>query len=257
MMKDIRQEINTQQIKQDIASGAYYQNARRWYDDIYHKPIAERSYYIVIMVLSALTIFFSSLVYTSMSPLKRVVPYTIYTQDMSNEFSVLTSLKEEPGEDINLSIVRFLIKNYISVREDYSYDVTKLEWQYNRVQAVSDAEEFARYRVFVNPENLSSPLNRYGRTHLREANIYNLSIDLDDDVKMATAYFTTYLRSEEGLEQNNWVAKITFSFPELTVDPESNEVLQWNAETEIFEPTSVIKFVVNKYVIQEVTQQQL
>lgn len=256
-MEDIKHQIDTKLIRKSIADGSYFDNSRKWFDDLYHQPIGERSFFILIMILSVITIFFSTITYFSMQPLSRTVPYTIYSQDLSEELPIIKALRAEPSENINLSLARFLISNYVTEREAYRYDVVKLEWQFNRIRSTSGEQEFARYQQFINPENPSSPFTKYGRASTRTVSIYNINIDLEKKPKTAKVHFTTTVFDGKTSQHNNWVANITFRFPKLTVDQETNEVLQWNTKTKEYEIAEKIDFRVGRYNTQEITQRHI
>ena len=253
-MEDIKHQLDTDSIRKSVADGSYFNNTKKWFDDIYHRPIGERSFFILIMFLSATTIFFSTLSYVSMLPLSRTAPYTIYSEDISEELPIISRLRKERSEDINISLARFLISNYVKEREYYKYNVIKLEWQFNRIRSTSSADEFARYQKFVNPENPSSPFTKYGRKGLRDVNVYKINLDLDSSPKLATVYFTTTLLNGKHKQRNNWVSNITFRFPKLIVDQETNEVLQFNTETKQSKIAKEIDFRVNNYSAQEIIQ---
>lgn len=255
-MGDIQQQLDTNSIRQSVANDSYFTHAKQWFDEVYHRPIAERSYFILIMMLSAVTIFFSTITYFSMQPLSRTVPYTIYSEDIAEELPVISALRSFPGEDINLAIARFLLSNYVTERESYRYDVVRLEWQFNRVRSTSGDREFQRYQRFINPENPGSPFTKYGRNAVRSVNIYDIQMDLESNPQKATLYFTTTVVRGKERQQNNWVANITFRFPKLTVDQNTNEVLQLNPEKNSFDVAEQIDFRVGQYNVQEITRRQ-
>ncbi|MDG1286068.1 MAG: VirB8/TrbF family protein [Rickettsiales bacterium] len=252
-MEDIRQQLDTSAIRKSVADESYFVNAKQWFDEIYHRPLVERSFFILIMALSALTIFFSAITYLSMLPLSRTVPYTIYSDDLAEELPIISKLRSKPAEDINVAVARFLLSNYLKEREAFRYDVTKLEWQFNRIRSTSGEKEFQRYQRFINPENPSSPFNKYGRSATRTVSIYDIRMDLASYPSRATLYFTTNVARGKQQQQNNWVTNITFRFPKLTVDQNTNEVLQWNTAKETYELAEKIDFRVGQYNVQEVT----
>ncbi len=253
MMEDISQQLNTDSIRQAVADGSYFKRSRRWFDEVYHRPIGERSYFIMLMFLSAVTIFFSTLTYISMQPLSRTIPYTIYSNDLFEEMPLISKLREYPSEDINVAIIRFLLKDYVTQREDYRYDVVKLEWQFNRMRSTSSEDEFQRYQAIRNPQNPGSPFNKYRQDGVRKTNVYSQSFNLDDDSQSAKVYFTSTVTQNKTVQTNNWVANITFRFPELRVNQETNEVMQFNPQTQAFEIVKEIDFRVSQYNVQETT----
>lgn len=188
-----------------------------------------------------------------MQPLSRTIPYTIYSKDLAEELPIIKPLRQVAAEDINISLARFLLSNYVTERESYRYDVVKLEWQFNRVRSTSGDQEFKKYQQFINPENPASPFNKYGRDAERDVSIYKLSMDLSQNPQKSTIYYTTTVKRGKNTQTNNWVANIAFRFPKLTVDQETNEVLQWNIEKNTSEVAEKIDFRVGQYNVQEIT----
>ncbi len=252
-MEDIQQQLDNDAIREAVADGSYFNRTRRWFDEIYHRPIGERSYFILITFLSAVTIFFSTITYFSMQPLSRTVPYTIYSKDLAEELPVIAPLRKVPAEDINISLARFLLSNYVKERESYRYGTVKPEWQFNRVRSTSGEQEFKRYQQFMNPENPASPFTKYGRDAVREVNIYKLSMELSETPQTATIYYTTSVKRGKQTQDNNWVANITFRFPKLSVNQETNEVMQFNIKKNDSEVAEEIDFRVGQYNVQEIT----
>ncbi len=254
MIKIDKFTFDPKKIKQKLQSGEYFRDARIWYNELYHRPIGERSFFIVITLLSAITIWLSVHVYLSMFPLKPVIPYIILSENIVDEYPVISPLRQAPSEDLNISIARFLIANYVQMRENYQYDVQKMEWSFNRVRSTSTEQEFAKYQHVVNPQNPASPFNKYGRDARREIAISNITLDLESKPSSAQVHFTSKVIRNKQVQINNWVANITFSFPKLKVDQETNIVLQWDEASQSFKPVREIVFKVEKYEIRELTQ---
>lgn len=253
-MEDLRQKLDTDAIRGQLQDGSYFRRARQWFDVIYHRPIAERSYFIVITILAVVTIFFSTLVYLSMQPLVRTVPYTLYSTDIVEELPVIKPLKQSAYEDLNLSIARFLLEDYVTLREGYRYDVSLLEYNFNRVRGTTSEGEFLNYQAQINPENASSPFNKYGRNGTREIFISTSVIDFDIYPQMAQVYFATKTQANNRRDENSWIANITFRLPELRVNQKTNAVMQWNEAEQRFETAEEIVFKVDRYEVQEITQ---
>ncbi len=254
-MEDLRKTLDTEKIRQSVASDEYFSKSKQWFDEVYHRPIAERTFFVMLMLLSVLTIFFSTITYFSMQPLSRTIPYTIYSDDIASEIPLIKKLRKTPGEDINLAIGRFLVSNYVKERESYRYDVVRLEWQMNRVQQVSGKAERNRYSQWMNAKNPASPFNKYGQNGIREVSIYDIKLDAFSYPGRATVYFTTDVTNNKTKQRNNWVANMTFRFPQLTVNQESNEVYQRNPDKKKFELAKQINFKVDEYNVREITGQ--
>lgn len=249
----ITDEQNPERVKSDLDQGLYYKKAKEWYDELYHRPLYERTYFIVITFFSALTIWLSSQVYLSMFPLKPVVPYFINSTNIVDEYPTIKPLRDFPAEDINIAVGRFLVTNYVLARESFQHDMTKLEWNFNRIRSTTATEEFTKYQRMVNPQNPASPFNKYGRDVRRDINVYDVRLDLEAAVKKAKIRFTSTVVGGKEAETRNWEANITFSFPELRVNQTTNKVMQLNQKTNQFDEMREVAFEVSDYSVQELT----
>ena len=92
-------EQEAQSIAADVDSGSYFNLARNWYSELYHTPIAQRSYYIVIILLSVVNMYFAVKSFLGVFPIDvpavkavgfpRVRPYL---RPQLADFSALTDL---------------------------------------------------------------------------------------------------------------------------------------------------------------------
>lgn len=246
-------EEDAARVKEDLEQGNYFNKARQWYDELYHRPLYERTYFIVVTFFSAMTIWLSSQVYLSMFPLNPVVPYFITSPNIVDEYPVISPLRKQPAEDINIAIARFLVTNYVEVRENFHHDMTRLEWNFNRIRSTTGEEEFSQYQREVNPQNPASPFNKYGREAKRDVSIYDVRLFLESEPRQAKVRFTSDVTRGREVETQNWEANITFRFPPLTVNQETNNVMQMNPTKGDYEEMREIFFQVEKYSVQELT----
>lgn len=245
--------IDPQEIRETVESGEYFATARKWYDDLYHRPLAERSYFVVITLMAGLTIFISLMVYASLFPLTRAVPYTILSQDEeSDDVPYITPLRQAIGEDLNVSIARFLLGNYVTAREKYKYDVVEVERQFNRIRATSGENVLNQFLAELDASNPSSPVNKYGRDTERMVRIDKVVMNMEATPPQAQVYFATNLAKGASQQVNQWLATIAFRLPLLKVDQQVNMVLQWNEQTKEFELAENIAFEVVDYKTQEI-----
>lgn len=250
------EQLDPPNIKRMLESGEYFVQARVWYTERYLRPLGERSYFVIMTLLCALTIFLSLVVYSSLFPLTRNVPYTILGnfETMYEDTPFIRALRAVPAEDINLSIGRFLLSNYVKMREKYRYDVLDIERRFARLRATTGDTEFDKYQLESSPENPSSPTNRYGRNAVRDVAIQRVDLILSPSHRYQTkVYYSTMLSAGTKNQINQWVATISFRFPKVTVDQKTNKVLQWNETTKTFERMQNVDFEVMEYETHEIT----
>lgn len=250
------EQVDTSEVKRMLESREYFVQARVWYTERYLRPLGERSFFVVITLLCALTIFLSLVVYSSMFPLKRGVPYTILGnfETMYEDMPFIRPLRQVPGEDLNLSLSRFLLNNYVTMREKYRYDVLDIERRFARLRATTADDEFLQYQQESSPENPGSPTNKYGRNATREVAVQRVDMRMQEkETHTARVYYATLLSSGTGQQINQWVATITFRFPLVKVDQSTNKVLQWDASQGRFRVMKEVAFEVVDYATQEIS----
>jgi type IV secretory pathway component VirB8 len=228
---------NAGRIYEQVQSGEYYQKARQWYDDKYHNPMIERSFFIIVTVLCALTILISVMVWRSMFPLAPVIPYMVTSSDINKELPIIQRLRTHSDQTIDEAIAEFLLKNYVLSWESYQYDLQKIESRFARIRATSEDTIFAEYQALMNPENRSSPLNYLAREGSRKVYIDGVQIPQlakDGSISNGTVYFSTITNQGGKETQQAWKADITFRFPPLRVDQETNEVWQLDLSDQAF-----------------------
>ncbi len=249
------EQIDTNHIRQQLESGEYFVQARVWYNELYLKQLGERSFFVVITLLAALTIFLSLVVYSSMYPLTRSVPYTIIgnNESMYEDTPFIRHIREVKGEDINVSMSRFLMKNYVATREKYKYDVIDIERRFSRIRATTADAEFLKYQNETSPENPSSPTNKYGRNATREVLVQRVDLNLAVTPPQAKVYYATLLNAGTGKQINQWLATITFRFPSVKVDQSTNKVLQKDETSNQYTLMGNVNFEVLEYATQEIS----
>lgn len=214
-------KTNTAEITAGVHSGEYFREARSWYSAIYHTPLAERCYFIVVMLLALATTVIASLSVVNLLPLNPSVPFTIMSKNGLGEVPKIIGLAE-PGEAENPALMRYFISNYVMLRE--GYDVEKLQLNVNTVKSQSAPDLYASYRNFMNPANPKSPITRYERHTRRDIKIADTTVRTLKKPMTATVVFDAIERSGSTQRKIRYQADITFRYSDLTVDQETYAV---------------------------------
>ena len=232
----------------------YFALSRNWYDELYHRPMIERGYFILLSLFAFLTIFFAFLVYESMFPLAPTVPYLVTTDNINEDLPVIRHLRTTEDQTLQESLVKFLVEDYVTQRETYNYTQDSIERRFNRVHSTSEPAIFSAYQQLMNPENRSSPLSYLGRDGTRRPRINSTQFNVQPDRAegTATVHFTT-LTTRDGKDNNqSWQADIAFRLPPLKVDQKTNEVLQLDENSGQYVPLEkTLNFRVTTYEIRE------
>ncbi|MBN8531336.1 MAG: hypothetical protein J0L97_05685 [Alphaproteobacteria bacterium] len=207
-----------------MRSGQYFPEARKWFDAKYHFVETERSWLIIIGSVAVLCIWLCVYAMQSFLPLK---PVRIYPMLVENEAEYRLSIDEiaKDGEIRNESILRFLVQDYLTVRE--SYDAVKLDFAQRRIRALSSDQVFQTYQQAMYAGNPESPINLYGRVIARKVQLISFVYAPSGEGYKAQVRFRATLRNKQDvpvdLRPSYWVANIAFRFTDIRVDEKTND----------------------------------
>ncbi len=132
----------------------YFQDAINWYCLKYLNAISERTFYIVLSIMSFFICILLYLTIDSIQPLKEQFPVLIMQKDSVNYFSTITPLKPENiTYNSNEAILRFLLLNYVRTLFDHDYkqgNIEDLNTKLTKIKLYSTDELYQRYRTDFN-----------------------------------------------------------------------------------------------------------
>ncbi len=215
---------------QKIKEGNYFSESLSWYDAKYNSPMAERSYLIVIMIISCLIIYYAYQAISGILPLEERYEAVVYQNDIDNYSPRIIPLANKYGYTDD-ALIEFHAKDYVIARE--SYIIEDFEKNFYRTRALSDPEIFKTYRAFLEPTNPESPIALYGRTSSRSIFIESYtpiksSTNADDKVAFpdgAEIRFSSVVKNQQGESiTSNFLAKLKFSYKKVEVNQETYEI---------------------------------
>lgn len=202
-------------VAENIKTGQYYSDARKWYTHKYLYPISERS--LLVLVFSITSIAFLVVLYNfnAIFPLKKEVPFVVKVEDSVDYYSIIKPLlvgDESPAE----ALTKYLIETYIDAYESYNFKtIAKRE---ARIRSSSSKRVFKSYSNFMNTTNPESPLLLYQKTSMRTVRILSTTLSHDDsEVSKAVVRFETILddRLQKKKTVNTQRADITFTMSNI------------------------------------------
>src|SRR5687768_10446749 len=107
------------EIAEKVRTGEYFREARGMYDVTVNDPMSERYLYVCITALAMMILVVSVYAAQQLYPLSRSVPFIFNTHDIVNDLPRMKSLVSVKGEDAGEALLRFLVKNYVTMRESY------------------------------------------------------------------------------------------------------------------------------------------
>lgn len=218
-------------IAEKVRTGEYFREARNMYDVTVNDPMSERYLYILITTIAMCILLVSIYAAQQLYPLERSIPFIFNTHDIVDDLPRMKSLVAQKGEDPGEALLRFLVKNYVVMRE--SYDIATFDRNSSGIKQQSSPEVFAEFQAYINPANPESPIVIYQRHSKRVITILATKRLEDQDYGMEVYYDVT-VETRTSVKKSRWQADIAFSYSGVELDDEGEKV-------------KPINFVVTKY----------
>lgn len=180
---------DAQKVAQLIRSGAYFREAKAWYQTIYVRPIGERSFFLVVGVLAALIAVCGFIAFVHLLPIKARPPILVATEAIDETIPSLTRLRAQ-SEPIDPAMLRFFLKAYVLQRE--SYAANRAEAAQAFVIAHTDARIAGSYTAAIAPENPQSPVNVLGQGGQRQIDITGVTWNTMETPPSAVVTYFVY-----------------------------------------------------------------
>lgn len=213
---------------EEIESGEYYRRGRLWYSELFHRPISQRSYYLVVITLSLINLFFAALSFSEIFPIHQRVPFIVYSNDVWEELPVTKALNPGKSRNENQAVMEFLLASYMEARE--SYDQAHYDLRYRSVWTQSTPEVFERYKAeLTDASSIYSPYHLYSNHSKRVVRPLSIEFPPEEKGKHASIKFlATVISTADNQEENvsKWQADIIFDYTPFAID-QSLEVKHW------------------------------
>lgn len=224
-------------LKQLIESGEYFEEAKRWYKTSYIHPFSQRSFLLIISVIS-LVVFLSILVNIyNLFPMKREVQYIINSADLTDK-AVKIYKATYDDRDVQLSITNVLVNKYIIAREKYNYQDLKKQFTY--VKNNSTRVIFQRFLSFMNIDNAESLILKYQKNINRDVTIVSSSYP-DQNNAIVTIHTIAKDITGKKYEDKLWQIKLQFDIDKVDIDVASGKKFNFtvtNYETTMLKDNS-------------------
>lgn len=213
-----------------VEDGTYFLKAREWYSTLYHYPMTERVYYVILIFISLVTTWFSFDSFNSIFPLSVKVPFLVYSNDAFVDNPVAKLITNDPREDKNVAVMRYMIEDYVVNRE--SYDLDHYEFRYRNIAAESSRDVFEKYKDSMDATNLYSPYRVFTSRFKRIIELTNFSFDIGDgrNSKSSVEYYASIVNVFDGQEvkRTKHRATLVFHYDRFSVD-QSLDAFVWVA----------------------------
>jgi type IV secretory pathway component VirB8 len=207
------QTPDNQTLESRIRSGEYFREAHNWYSGLAHDPMTERYFYIFITIIAVIIFFISFISIQMLYPLKSTAPFIVRSMDMMEDLPRIRPLARK-GEDPNAAVVRFLLRHYVSLREEY--DVKLVDRNDLGVRGHSSPEVYAEYERYIDPKNPESPVTLYQRHAVRDVQVLEIR-GLSLRTGEAEVVFRATVDNKPD-QTSQWIANISFTYKNIALD---------------------------------------
>lgn len=253
---------------EDVEDGSYFDAAHKWYSDLYHMPIAERSFYIIIITLALINFWYGFQSFTGIFPLSVPVPFVTYSNDAWNDLPRAERIAKDPLEDKNDGVKRFLLQSYIVNRE--AYDLPKYELRYRNIASQSTKIVFDKYKENMDAKNIYSPYSLYTNRFRRDVALQSYAVQKVDEgtsYDATVVFYATVVSLFDGTEikRSKFQANVKFQYVNFEVDQSLDEYV-WIAKLLHLTGDTIrisgeekrkivpMKFIVSGYTVKELLE---
>ena len=211
--------MNDENLAADVASGAYFNNAQRWYSEIFHTPIAQRSYYLLVILLSVVNVYFAVQSFLGVFPIVVPVPFITFSNNIWEDIPRIHRLSTQASEDKNVAVMKFFLSNYVENRE--SYDLPLFELRFRNIWSESTPTVFNEYKQEIDAANPYSFYKQFTNRSRRQIEINSLTYEQNGGTSIAHVVFTAHVLSmSDGQETatSKWRADFSYKYTDFYVD---------------------------------------
>ncbi len=220
------------QIANAINDGSFFEEGRKWYSLIYMYFMPERCIYIIYCALAFISMCMIFLALIMLQPLAPTVPLLFPMKNVLADVPRIKKLRVSPHQEVNDALQRFFIREYVSRRENYSFD--KIQTSFRFLRNHSSESVMNDYRALIDPNSPRSPINMYERKSTRRIYFQNVVIRRADNGNIndyskdrdyyADVFYAAYVTTGDKIETTNWHSQINFNYKQLQVtQPEDLE----------------------------------
>jgi type IV secretory pathway component VirB8 len=212
-------------IAQAVENGAYFEQARDWFKAVYLGPIHERTFFLIIAVMSGAVLLISLMALSALSPIAERQELIVRSHPQYYEFTPKLVRVKEADEPLNPKMAEFLAGRYVMAREAYSFGSYRPNAMF--VRAHSNEEVYRGYLAAVDPANPQSPLVALGEHGQRHVVVQSASGQVAHGRYVVRVRFSTELTGIEAPEKSQWTADLEFTYKQMEVtefkDPETGQ----------------------------------
>jgi type IV secretion system protein VirB8 len=185
---------------------AYFENARRWEQDLLLSAHRSRRIAWVIAAGACALAVASVGAVAALAPLKTVEPFVIRVDSATGIVDTVSALNSTPAR-YDEAVTKYFLGRYVRAREGYSY--SEAETNFRTISLLSGQGEQVRFAAWYRGSNPESPQVIQGRFGVATVRIKAISLLADN---VASVRFMKESRKGEETRVTHWVSTLTFSY---------------------------------------------
>jgi type IV secretory pathway component VirB8 len=234
---------DNRKIAESVRNGEYFEQARGWFQAVYIGPISERSFFLLVAILSGVIAVCSALSVLRMMPLTSKIPVVVHApEDYAGKSLKIKPLGNE-GDSVNNAMLKHLVSNYVVAHEGYNSRTLISDGMI--VYSNSSPDIYAAYQAAADPQNPQSYFARLGQVGQRIIEIKSVSTSGDGEGR-AKVVFTSQYKGVEDNQKTRWTAKLNYTYTGVQTDIVYDE----ESRQEVLQATEP-KFQVTKYELEQ------
>lgn len=189
--------------------------ANDWHAEKYVSAVASRNRWMLAAIIAGGLSVLSVVALIGLTPLKTVEPYIVKEESSSGLITVLRPMRQE-GVTADEALRKYFLAQYIRARE--IFDPQDIQHAYKTVMLLSDIAVGREYDRWINSDNASSPVARYGsKKTKRLITIRSITFLVPDTAQVR---FTALEKLDTSERPSHWIATLQFRFVQQAADEE-------------------------------------
>jgi type IV secretion system protein VirB8 len=234
-------------IKESVANGTYFKDARDWYMLRYVYPVCERTILFFIALFAGVIFYILATTIILSLPIKQEVAIIIRPTDQSKYFPVIKKLKDSVAiKNVDEAVSKYLVTEYLKKREGFDFRKTNLEdlnKQLKYVKNNSSLQEYEKFQSFLSKANENTPIKYFGRDFQRIVDIDSVSfvrqnvgtliekardfIKSEIPSEVIVRYRVTTQINSTNVSSKKYLVKVKFKFSGIKAEKEPNSRLDF------------------------------
>ncbi len=256
------------QIAESIENGSFFEESKKWYRTLYLSILTDRCFYIIVTIIATLAALFAIFGLLRLLPISPAEPMLFPMKNTLRDTPIMSRLRDDIYEPVNLALARYHVKAYVKKREDYDFE--RVQSRFRFLKGYSDKTTMETYSRYINPASPRSPINKYQKSTVRDIEITDTIIrkadgtaediidwsEIEKNAFVADVYFSARELYPNKVQYSNWRATIEFDYDPLHIDQRDPTVAEMllGMPKEIVEAEQNIEpmtFLVTNYTVEE------